>query len=53
MVARIDISELVPGDMNMVTSSSCLRQGVHGIGDRQTGREGGLSLGYFRICTSS
>lgn len=53
MVARIDISELVPGDMRMVTSTSCLQQGVHGTGDRQTDGEGGPSLGHFHVCTSS
>lgn len=39
-VATVNISELVPGDAKMATSTSCLWRGARGTGDRWTAKAG-------------
>lgn len=43
-VVIINISELDPGDVEMVKSTSCLWQGTHGAGDRQKERAASRAL---------
>lgn len=51
-VAIINISELFPRAMGMVMSTSCLWQGAHATGERQTGRAESRAQNFY-VCTSS